>query len=47
MLRFWINYFKGIQSFKEHRQKLVTLSTPEELFTALDEIEDVYSEYQF
>jgi nifR3 family TIM-barrel protein len=43
----YANYFKGIQSFKEHRQKLVTLSTPEELFSALDEIEEVYSEYQF
>jgi len=43
----YANYFKGIQSFKEHRQKLVTLSTPEELFSALDEIEDVYAEYQF
>lgn len=41
------NYFKGIQSFKEHRQKLVTLSTPEELFAALNEIEDAYAEYQF
>jgi nifR3 family TIM-barrel protein len=41
------NYFKGIQSFKEHRQKLVTLSTPEELFAALNEIEDAYADYQF
>ena len=40
------NYFKGIQSFKEHRQKLVTLSTPEELFAALNEIEDAYADYQ-
>jgi nifR3 family TIM-barrel protein len=43
----YANYFKGIQSFKEHRQKLVTLSTPEELVAALNEIEDVYAEYQF
>jgi tRNA-dihydrouridine synthase len=43
----YANYFKGIQSFKEHRQKLVTLSTPEELFAALNEIEEVYAEYQF
>jgi nifR3 family TIM-barrel protein len=40
------NYFKGIQSFKEHRQKLVTLSTPEELFAALNEIEEAYADYQ-
>jgi tRNA-dihydrouridine synthase len=43
----YANYFKGIQSFKEYRQKLVTLSTPEELFAALNEIEDVYADYQF
>ena len=41
------NYFKGIHSFKEYRQKLVTLSTPVELFAVLNEIEDVYSGYQF
>lgn len=41
------NYFKGIQSFKEYRQKLVTLSKPEELFAALNEIEDAYADYQF
>ena len=41
------NYFKGIQSFKEHRQKLVTLSTPEELFDALNEIEEAYMDYSF
>jgi nifR3 family TIM-barrel protein len=40
------NYFKGIHSFKEHRQKLVTLSTPEELFAALNEIEDAYAGYE-
>jgi nifR3 family TIM-barrel protein len=43
----YANYFKGIQSFKEHRQKLVTLSTPEELFAALNKIEDVYADFQF
>lgn len=40
------NYFKGIHSFKKYRQKLVTLSTPEELFAVLNEIEDAYSDYQ-
>ena len=40
------NYFKGIHSFKEHRQKLVTLSTPEELFAALNEIEVAYAGYE-
>jgi tRNA-dihydrouridine synthase B len=41
------NYFKGIQSFKEFRQKLVTFNTPEELFAVLDEIEDAYADFQF
>ena len=40
------NYFKGIHSFKEYRQKLVTLDTPEGLFAVLNEIEDAYSDYQ-
>jgi tRNA-dihydrouridine synthase B len=40
------NYFKGIHSFKEYRQKLVTLSTPEELFAVLNEIEEAYSGYE-
>jgi hypothetical protein len=40
------NYFKGIHSFKEYRHKLVTLSTPEELFTVLNEIEEAYSGYE-
>ena len=40
------NYFKGIHSFKEYRQKLVTLSTPEELFAVLNEIVEAYSDYQ-
>lgn len=40
------NYFKGIHSFKEYRQKLVTLNTPEELFAVLNEIETAYSDHQ-
>jgi nifR3 family TIM-barrel protein len=43
----YANYFKGIHSFKEYRQKLVTLSSPEELFTVLNEIEQAYADYQF
>jgi nifR3 family TIM-barrel protein len=42
----YANYFKGIHSFKEHRQKLVTIDNPEGLFNALDEIQEVYSNYQ-
>ncbi len=47
MRRHYTNYFKGIPNFKEHRLKLVTLETADSLFKALDEIQDVYSGYQF
>jgi tRNA-dihydrouridine synthase B len=47
MRRHYTNYFKGVSNFKEHRLKLVTLETAESLFKALDEIQEVYSNYQF
>ncbi len=47
MRRHYTNYFKGIPNFKEHRQKLVTLETAEGLFRALDEIQEVFREFQF
>ncbi len=47
MRRHYTNYFKGIPNFKEHRLKLVTLESAEALFNALDEIQDVYSGFQF
>ena len=47
MRRHYTNYFKGVSNFKEHRLKLVTLETAESLFKALDEIEEVYADYQF
>lgn len=47
MRRHYTNYFKGVSNFKEHRLKLVTLESAESLFKALDEIQDVYSDYQF
>jgi tRNA-dihydrouridine synthase len=43
----YTNYFKGIHSFKTYKQKLVTLDHPEELFAVLNEIEEVYSGYEF
>src|SRR5690606_5400064 len=46
MRRHYTNYFKGISNFKEYRLKLVTLENPEALFKALDEIQEVYSDYQ-
>jgi nifR3 family TIM-barrel protein len=47
MRRHYTNYFKGVSNFKEHRLKLVTLESAESLFKALDEIQEVYSDYQF
>ncbi|MFN3752673.1 tRNA dihydrouridine synthase DusB [Flavobacterium sp.] len=47
MRRHYTNYFKGIPNFKEHRLKLVTLESAEALFKALDEIQEVYSGFQF
>lgn len=47
MRRHYTNYFKGVSNFKEHRLKLVTLETAESLFKALDEIQEVYADYQF
>jgi nifR3 family TIM-barrel protein len=47
MRRHYTNYFKGIPNFKEHRLKLVTLESADALFKALDEIQDVYSGFQF
>ena len=47
MRRHYTNYFKGVSNFKEHRLKLVTLENAESLFKALNEIQEVYAEYQF
>lgn len=47
MRRHYTNYFKGIPNFKEHRLKLVTLESADTLFKALDEIQEVYADYQF
>jgi nifR3 family TIM-barrel protein len=47
MRRHYTNYFKGVTNFKEHRLKLVTLENAECLFKALDEIQEVYADYQF
>jgi tRNA-dihydrouridine synthase len=46
MRRHYTNYFKGISNFKEYRLKLVTIEDPEVLFKTLDEIQEIYSNYQ-
>jgi nifR3 family TIM-barrel protein len=47
MRRHYTNYFKGIAAFKDHKQQLVTLDEPENLFKKLAEIEEIYGNYQF
>ncbi len=47
MRRHYTNYFKGIHSFKEYKQRLVTTDDIDGLFKVFDEIADVYSNYEF
>jgi len=47
MRRHYTNYFKGVHSFKEYKQKLVTTDDAEGLHNLFKEIADVYSDYQF
>ena len=46
MRRHYTNYFKGIHSFKEYKQRLVTTDDIDGLFKIFDEIADVYSNYE-
>ncbi len=45
--RHYANYFRGIRDIKSYRQKLVTTDDSEGVFKVLDEIEKVFSGYQF
>jgi tRNA-dihydrouridine synthase B len=47
MRRHYTNYFKGIHSFKEYKQRLVTTDDSNGLIKIFDEIADVYADYQF
>jgi len=47
MRRHYTNYFKGIHSFKDYKQKLVTTDEVEGLFSVMKEIEEVYVGYEF
>jgi nifR3 family TIM-barrel protein len=46
MRRHYTNYFKGLPNFKEHRLKLVTTYSYEEIILILDKIEKQYSELE-
>jgi nifR3 family TIM-barrel protein len=47
MRRHYTNYFKGIRSFKEYKQRLVTTDDANGLMQIFDEISQVYADYQF
>jgi tRNA-dihydrouridine synthase B len=47
MRRHYTNYLKGLPNIKEHRLKLVTVKSVEEIDGVLNEIAQVYSGYQF
>ncbi len=45
--RHYTNYFKGIPNFKKYRMKMVTSDHSVDVFAALDEVLDKFSDYQF
>jgi tRNA-dihydrouridine synthase len=45
--RHYTNYFKGIPNFKEYRTKMVSNDDPKDVFAALDEVLQVYADYEF
>jgi tRNA-dihydrouridine synthase B len=47
MRRHYTNYFKGIHSFKEYKQRLVTTDDANGLMKIFEEIAEVYADYQF
>lgn len=46
MRRHYANYLKGLPNIKEYRNKLVTLTTVEEINEVLDEVARVYAGYE-
>ena len=46
MRRHYTNYFKGIHSFKEYKQRLVTTDDANGLMKVFEEISQVYANYQ-
>jgi tRNA-dihydrouridine synthase B len=47
MRRHYANYLKGLPNIKEYRNRLVTLTSPEEIDEVLDEIVKIYSGFHF
>jgi nifR3 family TIM-barrel protein len=44
MRRHYTNYFKGLPNFRDHRMKLVTSDSYDELLTLLNDVNSIYSE---
>lgn len=45
--RHYTNYFKGIPDFKPYRMKMVTSDDSADVFAALDEVLEVFPDYEF
>jgi hypothetical protein len=42
MRRHYTNYFRGLPHVKPYRQRLVTSGSPEDVYTVMEEMEDVF-----
>jgi tRNA-dihydrouridine synthase B len=47
MRRHYTNYFRGMPNFKPYRTRMVTADTYEEVSAILEEVGDVYADFQF
>ncbi|MFD2035143.1 tRNA dihydrouridine synthase DusB [Belliella marina] len=47
MRRHYTNYFRGMPNFKPFRTEMVTADTYEQVSTILDQVAEVYADYQF
>jgi tRNA-dihydrouridine synthase B len=47
MRRHYTNYFRGMPNFKPYRTRMVTADTYEEVSAILEEVGDMYADYQF
>ena len=45
--RHYTNYFRGIPNFKPYRMKMVTSDDAKDVFAALDEVEEKFSDFKF
>ncbi|UZO82079.1 tRNA dihydrouridine synthase DusB [Aquimarina sp. ERC-38] len=45
--RHYTNYFRGIPHFKEYRMKMVTSDHAKDVFSAFDEVEEKFADFEF